>query len=259
MYSIANIVMAIPAVYIVNKTGIKWGLTTGMSLYMVGNCANLLIDQSYYFIIIGQFIAGLGLPIVLTCQAPFCNNWYNLTSRPLIVSLTSIANPLGFMLAFVLPSVFIPTRNSSPEEIRQGTTFYTGTLAAIYLITTILVAVFFRSRPPLPKDKIEAERITEVQEREIRVPVIQQYTGKAILKSLFTDSVWILAFLVMFFGYGTVSSQSALLTEILSVYGYADGPATILGGNIILVGLLAAVIYGVFWINKPNQIGILAY
>jgi hypothetical protein len=63
----------------------------------------------------------------------------------------------------------------------------------------------------------------------------------------------------MLFGYGTVSTQAALLTEILTSSGYSEDFSTIFGATALASGLIFSVIYSILWINARNQLGILVY
>lgn len=76
---------------------------------------------------------------------------------------------------------------------------------------------------------------------------------------LFIDPVFRNAFLTMLFGYGTVSTQAALLTEILTSSGYGEDFSTVFGATALASGLIFSVIYSVLWINSRNQLGILIW
>lgn len=73
------------------------------------------------------------------------------------------------------------------------------------------------------------------------------------------DKVYMYAFMTMLFIYGTVSSQGALITEILTSIGYSEDTANFFGATMLGSGLVFSIIYSVFWINVKNQIAILEW
>ena len=78
--------MAIPAVYIIDKCGVRWAITTGLLMYSIGTFVTLLITENFFYTVVGQGIAGCGLPIILGAQGMVCDSWFNIKERPLVVS-----------------------------------------------------------------------------------------------------------------------------------------------------------------------------
>ena len=68
---------------------------------MIGNAINLFINKHYNFVIVGQFVTGLGFPIFFAAQAEFCNIWFNLKVRAIVIAVTSVFIPLGTMFGFI--------------------------------------------------------------------------------------------------------------------------------------------------------------
>ena len=187
---------------------------------------------------IGQLFVGVGAVLSTACQAPFCNNWYNLESRPLIIAITSTTLPLGSSLPYLLVPLFIPDSNGSIEDIQNGTMFFTGLIACIYGIIGVLIIVLFSDHPPSKKNKIKGTKD----------PVSQEKNYCKLLKSVLTDSVWILSFLAMFFG-GAALAQFSILNEVLNLFGYSNQKASILVVGVLFASIVATVIYGYLWMK----------
>lgn len=56
-----------------------------------------------------------------------------------------------------------------------------------------------------------------------------------MLKILFNDKLYRFAFLFMFFGYGNLSTQAALMTEIFTSYGLTEDSSTTFGAMILAI------------------------
>ena len=54
-------------------------------------------------------------------------------------------------------------------------------------------------------------------------------TSCRMLKTLFNDKLYLFAFGYMFFGYGNLSAQAALLTEVFVSYGVSEDDSTMYG------------------------------
>ena len=133
MFSIANIVNFFFSFYFVEKIGIKHSMTIGLGLFTIGNGINLFISTNYYTVIGGQFVAGLGYPIFFAAQGEVCNRWFNLKVRPIIVALTTVFSPLGIMVGFIMPSLFVDTSGkSTKQQLRHQTFIYTLVLCIIF-------------------------------------------------------------------------------------------------------------------------------
>jgi hypothetical protein len=147
-YSIANVCNCFFSIYLVEKVGVRWSLTVALFLTAAGNGLNLLIKIDFLLITIGQFVAGLGLPIFFACQGEICNRWFNLKARPVIVALTSVFNPVGGMFGFLLPTFFISVSEDTPaEDIRSQTVTYTIFLMSLFSGFTLVNILLFRDSP----------------------------------------------------------------------------------------------------------------
>ena len=147
-FSVANIVNFFFSFYFVEKIGIKYSISIALGLATIGNGINLLINDNYYAVIGGQFVAGLGFPIFFAAQGEVCNRWFNLKSRPIVVAITSIFSPLGNMFGFLLPTFFVDiSGDATLQEIKNQTFNYICVLCIMFGSATIINLIFFKSRP----------------------------------------------------------------------------------------------------------------
>jgi MFS family permease len=72
VFSLANF----PANHIIDSLGLRTGFLLGTALYAVGALLYLLIDRSYYFVILGTVFMGLGQPFLLNSPAKVAAFWF---------------------------------------------------------------------------------------------------------------------------------------------------------------------------------------
>lgn len=75
-----------PANKIIDTKGLRVGLIIGNCLYFLGTFLYVLINVSYYFVILGTLCMGLGQPFLLNTPAKVAAFWFfpkNVTPPPL--------------------------------------------------------------------------------------------------------------------------------------------------------------------------------
>lgn len=85
LFSLASMISGLPANYLVFKFGIRKSLLVSCGFFFAGNSIKLLATVRFEFVLLGQFVAGLGVPFVVTCTAKFAAHWYE-AGRPVIFS-----------------------------------------------------------------------------------------------------------------------------------------------------------------------------
>jgi FLVCR family feline leukemia virus subgroup C receptor-related protein len=65
-----------PASYAIDTYGTKAGIAIGSVLCLIGTGLRLFVNSSFWWVIIGQVIAGIGRPFILNCQAKISANWF---------------------------------------------------------------------------------------------------------------------------------------------------------------------------------------
>jgi MFS family permease len=80
-----GLVTGIPANALIPKFGIRNSTLLATTLFVVGMFVRTLLGKSFYMVIIGQAIAGLGSPFVGNGIGGFAAHWYSgSTVRPFI-------------------------------------------------------------------------------------------------------------------------------------------------------------------------------
>jgi fucose permease len=66
----------LPANYILDKRGIKFGFLVGNSLYLVGILLACCINMGFPFLVVGYLIFTLGQPFILNIPAELATYWF---------------------------------------------------------------------------------------------------------------------------------------------------------------------------------------
>ena len=74
---LATVLMSIPALQISRMAGVKVTVITGALLITLGFSLRILVNEGVKFVLIGQAIAGLGCPLVITPQAKIIETWFS--------------------------------------------------------------------------------------------------------------------------------------------------------------------------------------
>lgn len=76
LFSFASMLTGLPANYLVFKLGIRKSVLLSCGFFFAGNGIKLLASVKFEFVLLGQFIIGLGVPFITTCTAKFSAHWY---------------------------------------------------------------------------------------------------------------------------------------------------------------------------------------
>ena len=77
LFTLMHPVFTFPAAFVIDTYGTKVGIAFGSALCLLGTACRMLVNQSFYFVIVGQVIAGIGRPFILNCQAKISANWFS--------------------------------------------------------------------------------------------------------------------------------------------------------------------------------------
>lgn len=74
-------IFTFPAAYVIDTYGMKFGVALGSSLGLLGLGVRLAVNHGFWWVIIGQVIAGIGRPFIQNCQAKVSANWFGADTR----------------------------------------------------------------------------------------------------------------------------------------------------------------------------------
>ena len=77
LFPIGGIVSGFVSNYLIQKVGIRYSVLLATFFYTAGTSMRLLLERSFVFLFIGQFIEGLGSSLVQNGISNFVNHWYD--------------------------------------------------------------------------------------------------------------------------------------------------------------------------------------
>lgn len=75
-FFLGNFLMAIPATFVLDTYGIRYGVLIGATLCLAGVWMKSFLNHNFLFCIFGQFLPGLGRPFIVNAQGKFSATWF---------------------------------------------------------------------------------------------------------------------------------------------------------------------------------------
>lgn len=164
--------MNFPSTYVLDKYGMRTGLTIGMVTTCVGLWLRIMINKSFWFPVMGQTLMAVAQPFVYNVPAKLSGNWFPPKQRPMATMIAVNFNILGILLGFFIPKiivhpVYVPGTNYTDAEIEQyrKECFQLMFLIAAWgTLITALVCVTFRSTPDIRELELQQSRVNNSDE-----------------------------------------------------------------------------------------------
>ncbi|KAI8096953.1 major facilitator superfamily domain-containing protein [Halteromyces radiatus] len=229
--AIINTVFSLPCAWIYEKYGLKFSIILAGLLNMIGcwlRCIAILVnnDAKYAVLMLGQFVASFGGPLVYNIAAKLTAVWFAAKDR-------SIANTLiSLQVGMVLAPLVIPQIVKTPDDVPRNLLI----LAGVATVVTI-PSFFLPSRPEHPPTK------SALAERMDFIEGMKQLAKNSTFR-------WIL--LLASLNMGMAYSVSVLIIEAIMPLGYSDQDAGICAAMIVIAGFVGGFMSG-YWAGKTAQ------
>ena len=97
-----------PAIIMLDTKGLRVGVCFGMTMTVVGFWLKCLINESFYFAMLGQALLASAQPFIQNVPAKLSANWFPKEERILSTSLAAYALVFGVGCGCFIPSIFFP-------------------------------------------------------------------------------------------------------------------------------------------------------
>jgi FLVCR family MFS transporter 7 len=232
-FFIVSLIVGFFSMFILDTFGLAPSVISGAVLNFVGSLLRVLgsmppVAQNsslyhysgYILAMFGQILTAAAQPFLLYSPTKFAMFWFGEKERSMANAITSMANPLGIGIAYIL----------SP---RVGDVFIVTWIYMIPAAVACLFAflTFWRGRPPTPPSAgAEGE---------------QGSFFKGLKQVLRNKQMWVLL-IVWGMVSGLLNSMLTLLPQFLCPFGYDDNFSGLWIGIMIFVGLGGAFVASVF-------------
>ena len=138
-------------VYPINKNwGLTWSLRIGLIFNIIGAALRILINHSFTYVILGQFLMGVSSCFVYNNQMEFNFNWFHPRNRPIFNSILTLSVYIGGGLGNSVPLLFINVSSiGSSKEAHHEIYNYSLNMFYFVLALSLLTLIVFRGQPPM--------------------------------------------------------------------------------------------------------------
>lgn len=98
-------IFTFPASYVIDTYGTRIGIGIGSILALLGVSLRMLVNKGFFWVIIGQVIAGIGRPFILNCQAKVSANWFTAETRGGITQLLTLILNVSLVIGVLIPGL----------------------------------------------------------------------------------------------------------------------------------------------------------
>ncbi len=223
-YMLLFLVFCLPASYVIDTYGIRWGVGIGAALAGGAGLVKGIFGADFHVVLAAQLVLASAQPFIINGVTALTVRWFPLRERGLAAGLAALAQYLGIILVMALTPLMVVSSSSDPRY-GQGM----ERMLLIYGIFTVVAAlaalVFMRERPPTP-------------------PGTEEYRPApftAGLRRILSLKDMRITLLLFFTGLGIFNAVSSMVDSIAGFLGVADSDGMI-GVLMLLGGVIGAVV-----------------
>ena len=152
VFLIATLVLGIPSNYIIVKIGIRRSCIYSSGLIAIGSILPIFINQSFIFVVLGQFVAGCGTPLAINAIYLYCSQSFGRRNVGLMSSFLIFMFPIGVSVAiFTAPLFMEKLPDDEQDDYEDNPTKVREILicllvhAVLSILSFVLLVIFMKS------------------------------------------------------------------------------------------------------------------
>lgn len=216
-YMIIYIIAALPASILIDTKGFKASITIGALLTAVFGMARGIFADNYTMVVICQLGVAIGQPFLVNAITKIAARWFPIKSRATATGIATMAGYLGMIVAMLAsPAIY------HAVGIKNLLMYY----GYASIGCALLFIIFAKEQPATPPG-----------------PVME--TGHFRIKddlNLFQGKNFIYLMVCMFILMGIFNAVMTWIEEMLRPRGISSIQAGTVGGVLVIVGLVGAVV-----------------
>lgn len=216
-YMVAFLPLSIPASWVIDTKGFKFGVGVGAVLMAVFGPLRGLVGSSYALAMACTCMLAAAQPFLLNAWTKCAALWFPPEERATAVGVVTLANLVGTGVGMALTPVLLESMTIPQVQLVYG-------LAAA--VSSVLFLVFAKERPPGVTDEPRALMLDG-------------------LKSALTQRSFLIYLAVFFVGMGVFNGVTTWIEGIIRPRGFNEAQAGALGALMLGGGLFGAVIISV--------------
>ena len=252
---LANIAMSFPAVKIASLYGVRTAMIVGTFLIAAGFLARAFINTNFYFVTVGQVIAGFGCPFINIITARVVTDWFNKQERGIWLALGSLGSVLGVLAGFVIPLFFVTDmKTTSISDQKDNMMRYLRFEAILMAVIFGLVLILWRASPGTDEGDNKEVMINARETFVINDPTEATMHSLFVqIKTCITRPAVRSMFAVNGLGFGLITAVGSLITPMLGCFSYKEIYGPLLAVVVILSGLISSMVYSGYALKHRYQ------
>lgn len=232
-FSFMVMIFLLPYNYISNHYGLRIPTYIAVVALVVGSWLRILVNESFWWVILGQSIIAIGQPLTLVAPVKIANIWFGDNQRALATTIGSLAGPVGSVIGFLLPFMFLGDHDTkdnpeSPGKVRNYIIFQN----IVIMILGIPIVFFVRNRPEV------APSISALQ--------IQRTTPEPMIESV-KKLVKNRDYMLLIFAYSGIFAVyvcfGAIMGPLMDQFGYKASSNQYFGSSYVVFGVIGSFLH----------------
>ena len=120
LFTLMHPIFTFPASYVIDTYGSRLGIGIGCILALIGVGLRMLVNEGFFWIIVGQILAGIGRPFILNCQAKISANWFQADIRGRVTQLLTLILNVSLIIGILIPGFVFTGYQPSTDNIEEG-------------------------------------------------------------------------------------------------------------------------------------------
>lgn len=117
LFTLMHPIFTFPASFVIDTYGSRLGIGIGCALALIGVTLRMLVNESFFWIIIGQVVAGIGRPFILNCQAKISANWFSSETRGGVTQLLTLVLNVSLIIGILIPGFVFTGYKPSDQNL----------------------------------------------------------------------------------------------------------------------------------------------
>jgi MFS family permease len=231
-YMLVYLVMCIPASVVINRFGMRVGVSIGAAIAGVAALLKGIFAAHFAAVLVCQIALAVAQPFILNAVTALSVRWFPLRERGLAAGLGALAQYLGIIIAMIVTPLLVVSSPSSPRY-GQGM----DSMLMIYGVLTFVCAVVsiaaLREKPAGAASMSAAGAAPSPGARQPR------FTDG--LRHILRQRDMIITIILFFIGLGIFNAVSSMVDSITASIGVKDSNGLI-GGLMLIGGVIGAVV-----------------
>ena len=223
------ILLNFPSVHVLDKRGLRVGVTLGIFLTCLGMWIRCLVNQSFYFAVLGQAISASGQPFMFNAFTLLSLNWFPQKERIMSTAVSAYAGVLGAGIGSFIPSLFFSSNDVTNVAVSQASCLHMCILMATCgTVVFLLTLALFRDKPEETKAPFEFH--------------LEDYSVLESAKALLSSKNFVMQFIPHSIILSYCQALPTLLIQLIGVYGFTSAQASYLTAGFMISGILGGAL-----------------